>query len=98
VTKVYAAGEMVDLLGIRRPFADAELVAVKVDIMPLDQATAKVVESWAGDEFQQKNAIILRRSGQTIRSFEEIKRLYHLSFGEVGHALKISLFSIVSFI
>lgn len=98
MTKVYAADELVDLLEVSRPFADAELVSVEVDTMPLDQATATVVEGWGGNEFQQKNAMILRRSGQSIWSFEEIKRLYQLRSCEVAHALKISLFGIVSFI
>ncbi|WP_262272665.1 hypothetical protein [Microvirga yunnanensis] len=93
MTHVYAADEMVDLLAVRRPFDDPELVAVRVDTMPLDQATATVVETWAGDEFRQMNAVIRRRSGPSIRSFEEIKRLYQLNFGSVGHLLKLGLIS-----
>jgi hypothetical protein len=78
VTAAYDFDEMVDLLALSRPFerSTGESVACKVATLPLRDAVALVVEEWADDKFRQLSAVIVRHSGSTIRSLEEIKALH----------------------
>jgi hypothetical protein len=70
--------EMVDLLALNRPLRgpDGMTMASKVATLPLRDAVALVMEGWADDKFRQLSAVIVRHSGPTIRSFEEIRDLY----------------------
>ena len=79
--------EMVDLLALNRPLERSKgmKMACKVATLPLREAIALVVEDWADDKFRQLSAVIVRRSGQSIRSLEEIKALH--AKAETGPAL-----------
>ncbi len=74
----YDLDEMVDLLALNRPFQGpaGQTMAHKVATLPLREALAMVIEEWADDKFRQLSAVIVRHSGSTIRSFEEIRALY----------------------
>ncbi len=78
MTAAHDFDEMVDLLALSRPFERSAGMAVahKVATLPLRDAITLVVEDWADDKFRQLSAVIVRRSGPAIRSFEEIRHLY----------------------
>ncbi|WP_245273076.1 hypothetical protein [Microvirga lotononidis] len=78
MTAAHDLDEMVDLLTLTRPYERSEgmNMACKVATLPLRDAVAVVVEDWADDKFRQLSAVIVRPSGPTIRSFEEILHLY----------------------
>jgi hypothetical protein len=68
--------EMVDLLALSRSSERPALLARKIATLPLRDAIALVVEDWADDKFRQLSAVIVRSSGPTIRSFDDIRTLY----------------------
>ncbi len=78
VTAAHDLDEMVDLLALTRPYEQSAgmNVACKIATLPLRDAVTVVVEDWADDKFRQLSAVIVRPSGPTIRSFEEIRHLY----------------------
>jgi hypothetical protein len=67
---------MVELLDIRRPFNGEDLIGIKRATMPLREAAAIVIEDWADNKFRQLSAVIVTKSGRTIRSFDDIRRLH----------------------
>jgi hypothetical protein len=71
--------EMVDLLALSRSSQKPALLASKVATLPLRDAIALVMEDWADDKFRQLSAVIVRPSGPTIRSFDDIRALYQQS-------------------
>ncbi|WP_246776602.1 hypothetical protein [Microvirga sp. VF16] len=78
MTTAHDFDEMVDLLALSRPFERSRgmNMACKIATLPLRDAIALVIEDWADDKFRQLSAVIVRQSGPTIRSLEEIRHLY----------------------
>jgi hypothetical protein len=76
--------EIVDLFAIGRPSRSAELMPVKIATLPLKKAVALVIEDWSDDKFRQLSAVIQRRSGSAISSFDDIKHLYDCATSGTG--------------
>ena len=79
LTTAHDLDEIVDLFAISRSATRSQSVTEKVATLPLREAVALVIEEWADDKFRQLSAMIQRRSGEIIRSLEDIKDLYDLA-------------------
>jgi hypothetical protein len=79
VAQIYDFDEIVELLDIRRQLLSEGLVGIGRASMPLRDALATVVEGWADNKFRQLSAIIVRTSGPSLRTFEEINGAYQES-------------------
>lgn len=89
VAQTYDFDEIVELLDIRRQLVSEGLVGIGRATLPLREALAVVVEDWAGNKFRQLSAIIVRTSGPSLRSFEEINRAYQEAIRLPRHTVEI---------
>jgi len=76
LTTAHDLDEIVDLFAISRSSTRSQSMTEKVATLPLKEAVVLVIEEWADDKFRQLSAITHRRSGEIIRSLEEIRDLY----------------------
>ena len=89
MAQVYDFDEIVELLDIRRSLHSEGLIGIGRGTLPLREALSTVVEGWADNKFRQLSAIIVRTSGPSLRTFEEINHAYQASKRFTREAVEI---------